>query len=554
MSQADTENKLRTRSPDELSLQMEGLIALREVLSEHLDRWFLSGGTLLGAYRDGDFIPWDWDVEVTVLTEEAQPKEGALLKALLEAGFTITSSDSSHENFKIVASGWGTEYEILGRYLAEDGNGRIRLMTEVPARFFEQHEPVTFRGHTFPAPSPTDDFLEALYGDWRTPLKSADKKTYFSGTAYRKNTHSSPSARTAQIRKLLVPAQVREFPEVGRAALDRFQSWDQELGWCNQPNVTKVDQSDRSAGTKKDAPGLAVFSTDETGSRSCRHPTEKPDVSCYGDGYCMCRDVHDHETFPWFLGDRRGTRVSNYGVGNYGLDQALLRLRRDYRNDPADTVVLAVTSITMARCVSVYRHYLEPGNLFAIKPRFRLSEQDGSLQTVDYPLNDKHDLLRLEKYADFFRGNDEHYSFWRRSRVNYYTHQLPKKIGARFGVTSLPAPYKTFEYEISFWRSHECLFFGMMGYYQALADKHGFRPIFLLQHHNRSLEYLKERPSHELPWASVLSKAADHFPGITFLDEANIFADYPNIDELYIRSHHSAHANRMIADYLNNFL
>ena len=180
MSNNENNDKLRTRSAKELTRQMEGLVVLSKVLDATLERWFLSGGTLLGAYRDGDFIPWDWDVEVTVLTEEAQGKEGALLKGLLAAGFVIASSDSSWENFKIVAAGWGTEYEILGRYLKENEGLRARRMTEVPARFFETHETVTFRGHDFPAPSPTDDFLEALYGGWKTPLKTADKKSYLS--------------------------------------------------------------------------------------------------------------------------------------------------------------------------------------------------------------------------------------------------------------------------------------------------------------------------------------------------------------------------------------
>ena len=66
---------------------MEGLIVLKDVLNSNLDRWFLSGGTLLGFYRDGDFIPWDWDVEVTVLTEEAIDKHKNILNALVNSGF-----------------------------------------------------------------------------------------------------------------------------------------------------------------------------------------------------------------------------------------------------------------------------------------------------------------------------------------------------------------------------------------------------------------------------------------------------------------------------------
>ena len=126
------------------------------------------------------------DVEVTVLTEEASKKEGELLNNLIAAGFLIASSDSSIENFKIVVVGWGTEYEILGRYLRETDNTRTRIMTKVPARFFKTTE-IVLRGYNFPAPCPIDEFLTALYGDWKTPLKTTPKiKELFFKDAFRK--------------------------------------------------------------------------------------------------------------------------------------------------------------------------------------------------------------------------------------------------------------------------------------------------------------------------------------------------------------------------------
>ena len=112
----------------------------------------------------------------------------------------------------------------------------------------------------------------------------------------------------------------------------------------------------------------------------------------------------------------------------------------------------------------------------------------------------------------------------------------------------------TFEYEISFWRSHEALFLGMMAFYQQLAEHHGFKPVFLLQHHKRSLEYLTDKAAEQLPWTSAMARATEQFPDITFLDEADIFSGCDDIEALYTRSHHSPNANRMIAEYLNSYL
>ena len=118
------------------------------------------------------------------MTEEAREKENKLLNNLVNAGFLIASLDSSVENFKIVAIGWGTEYEILGRYLRVSDSSRVRIMTKVQSKYFKNFEIVNFRGHDFPAPSPVSEFLESLYGDWKKPIKSADKKNYFSKDAF----------------------------------------------------------------------------------------------------------------------------------------------------------------------------------------------------------------------------------------------------------------------------------------------------------------------------------------------------------------------------------
>lgn len=178
--------KIRIRTGAELKHQLHGLLEICSILDRCNVRWFLSGGTLLGAVRNGCFIPWDWDVEVTVLTEEALPAVQDLVKALEGNDLIITKVDFSRSNFKLVASGFGSKYEILG--LRKKGKSiRARHMMAISSSLFEAQEMVTLAGHPFPAPSPAIGYLEEVYGDWATPKRTAVKSDYLTPRA---NLHS----------------------------------------------------------------------------------------------------------------------------------------------------------------------------------------------------------------------------------------------------------------------------------------------------------------------------------------------------------------------------
>ena len=95
--------------------------------------------------------------------------------------------------------------------------------------------------------------------------KTADKRAYFPLWPTLK-IHKPHFAAASTGLEVTCASSSERFPEVIVADIERFQSWDVELGWCNQFNVTKVDKSDRSANAKKMAGGLAIFSTDARGS------------------------------------------------------------------------------------------------------------------------------------------------------------------------------------------------------------------------------------------------------------------------------------------------
>ena len=118
----------------------------------------------------------------------------------------------------------------------------------------------------------------------------------------------------------------------------------------------------------------------------------------------MSLEVNDSQTIGWHLSEESKCPVENYGVGGYGLDQAFLRLKHviSTKNNKKKftNVILIITSYTIARAVSLYRHYLEPGNTLAVKPRAAISKK-GSLFFVPSPLKEKADLKTLSFFGLF---------------------------------------------------------------------------------------------------------------------------------------------------------
>lgn len=191
---------------------------------------------------------------------------------------------------------------------------------------------------------------------------------------------------------------IDETPRITEAMLDRFfeHGFDPELGWIRKPNTTKKDL------------GKYPYRIDERGSRANPGHERLPLlISTYGDSYTFCREVEDHETWQWHLAEATGSNVLNFGVGNYGFDQALLRFEREYGANPTPIVVMAVVPSTLARILSVWKHYNEFGNLFAFKPRYVLEGDD--LRLLPNPIDRREKFFALGEHLPAVQASDYFY-------------------------------------------------------------------------------------------------------------------------------------------------
>jgi hypothetical protein len=192
-----------------------------------------------------------------------------------------------------------------------------------------------------------------------------------------------------------------EYPQLSKEGLEKFIpiGFDPELGWIRKPNTSG---SEISKSTK------STWTINSTGSRT--NPDfekTKSLISCYGDSFTFARQVNDDQTWEHFLSKKLITNVLNFGVGNHGIDQSLLRLKRDFSKNRTKIVILGVVPDTISRILSIWKHYYEYGNTFAFKPRFMIKEN--KLILIENLINDKSKFFNYTKYLKEIQKNDFFY-------------------------------------------------------------------------------------------------------------------------------------------------
>lgn len=173
---AREESKIRIRTEEELDLQAQGLKEVRDIFNALEIPYYLAGGTLLGIIRDGDFIRWDWDVGIDVKTEDVRPKQDAFIVALKKSGFYIREHIPTKTYFKIDAYKYRAIYEIVGYFKL--GKMRCRHAQYYPDIHYHRQTEVTLRGEKYTTFNLPEKYLEWYFGDWKTPVRTADKDVY----------------------------------------------------------------------------------------------------------------------------------------------------------------------------------------------------------------------------------------------------------------------------------------------------------------------------------------------------------------------------------------
>jgi tetratricopeptide (TPR) repeat protein len=205
-------------SPDELRLRQQQCLEIYSRVGEFFARQlgrplFLIYGTLLGYYRNGDFIPGDDDFDAGYVSDRTDPagvKQEAigLIGQLVHAGFTV-SFNRQGRLFRIQlergATG-GAHVDVHPVWFQDDGNVWLHNQASFPSRR-QDFLPVghgKLRGVPVAAPRDSERFLRGNYGPgWQVPDPGFQ---YYPSDV-------DPAVRRHLARALITPPEYRALAE-----------------------------------------------------------------------------------------------------------------------------------------------------------------------------------------------------------------------------------------------------------------------------------------------------------------------------------------------------
>ena len=157
----------------------DALFKLKKCLDKFNLKFWLVYGTALGFYRDGDFIPWDDDIDIHVLSSEFVPVFYDFRDFLIQNDFVVRAVHRG-KGSKMSLFYKGIKLQIQGIYDFEKDTSMVQTkLFQYPKRFYENYEVLNYKGEAFKLPGPKDEYLTFCYNkDWNTPQNIPDWKDY----------------------------------------------------------------------------------------------------------------------------------------------------------------------------------------------------------------------------------------------------------------------------------------------------------------------------------------------------------------------------------------
>ena len=186
------------------------------------------------------------------------------------------------------------------------------------------------------------------------------------------------------------------YPNFDKKKFKNFikNSFNKKLGWKRKSNFIGFDK----VGDAK-----VKFSIHKNGYRNLKYK-KKPLIVSFGGSYVFCRQVKDEETWQEQVSKKNKFNILNYGVGNYGTDQALLYYQSKKFNKKTKLAILGIVPEHISRIQSEWKHFSEFGNIHGFKPKYEL--KNNKLRLKKNVLNKNTNIRDLKRITKKLQKTD----------------------------------------------------------------------------------------------------------------------------------------------------
>ena len=351
-------------------------------------------------------------------------------------------------------------------------------------------------------------------------------------------------------------------------------SFDKSLGWAPRPNSIKFDEV-KSFGEKSKKKYLKVkYQINKYSARfNPNFEKKRKKIFTFGDSFVFARHVNDNNTWQNKLSSLTDSNVVNFGVGNYGIDQSILRMQKVLKNKKNKIVILGFVPETIVRIHSCWRHFYEYGNLFAFKPRFIIKNKN--LRLIKNPISKVKELKNFKKKISLLKKNDIWYQKKFKHDLIHFPLVLsifknfPKNFILIFYLT-ISKLFCSLNYHNKAWRkilkenskfvyksylNKEMLnlMTEQIKYFSRVVKKNSGKPMVIIFPYREDLHLISSR--NKIFYSQIINKVSKY---VSILDLSESFSKKKNINKYFVNSFYGAHlsraGNKHCADEIYNYL
>lgn len=167
-----------------LTLARSVLLYITDILEDNNITYFIDHGTLLGMVRDGDIIPWDDDIDISIQEGDIDKtilcmKESMLKMPMneeLEWTASIYYQDDNIPNSIEIAFDSDNKmgmkrFPISIKSISFQEGLAIQRVTYAPEYHFKTQQYISYGDKKLAVPYDYEEYLKFHYGEWRRPKK-----------------------------------------------------------------------------------------------------------------------------------------------------------------------------------------------------------------------------------------------------------------------------------------------------------------------------------------------------------------------------------------------